>query len=141
MPVSEGVAVRRVSRAIQQWQVDRIRATPMTKKRGLPLPWWSYPTAVAAAIIIGFLIWSSRQPIPGINKEGGVAVLDDQSSDERQQAEDGGSKTLADWMDSSFGVTAEASAAVPGDETTPPLAGTDDGVGGSMFPTREETLQ
>src|SRR5207237_9735977 len=103
LPVGEGVAVRRVSRAIQQWQVDRIRTTPATKKRGLPLPWWSYPTAAAAAIIIGFLIWSSRQPIPSIDKAD-VAVNSVEQTPDEQRGDDGPSKTLADWMDSSFGV-------------------------------------
>src|ERR1051325_8323452 len=40
LPVGEGVAVRRVSRAMQQWQVDRVVAQAAAKsKRGLPLPW------------------------------------------------------------------------------------------------------
>src|SRR4029450_5253486 len=38
MPVTEGVAVRRVSRAMQQWNFDRIRAAAPTGKRGLRIP-------------------------------------------------------------------------------------------------------
>src|SRR5436305_12351834 len=49
MPVGEGVAVRRVARAMQQWQRDRVIAYAAAgRKKGLPLPWWTYPVAVAA---------------------------------------------------------------------------------------------
>src|SRR4051794_36282195 len=52
MPVTEGVAVRRVSRAMQQWNFDRIRAAAPAGKRGVRIPWWSYPVAVAASLIV-----------------------------------------------------------------------------------------
>jgi anti-sigma factor RsiW len=131
LPVSEGVAVRRVSRAMQQWHVDRVRAAPSSRKKGLPLPWWSYPVAAAASIIIAFLVWSSRQPLTNELKPDVPLVNQDSDSNEDQPA-----TNLADWMDSSFGVTAEANA----DESGGIPAGLDD-AGSSMFPTREETLQ
>jgi len=132
LPVGEGVAVRRVSRAMQQWQVDRVRATPPLRRR--KLPWWSYPVAAAASIIIAFLIWSSRQSVVNdLRPESPLANQESETTDETPAA-----TNLADWMDSSFGVTSEASAA-SAEETVIP-AGLDE-PGSSMFPTREETVQ
>ena len=48
LPVSEGVAVRRVTRAMAQWQVDRARMVPANTPKGWRIPWWAYPTAAAA---------------------------------------------------------------------------------------------
>jgi anti-sigma factor RsiW len=131
MPVSEGVAIRRVSRVIQQWQADRVREKPATLARRLPLPWWSYPVAAAAAIIIAFLVWSSRQsPIDRLTAENTTAPTEAEPPPE-----------LADWMDSSFGVNAEANAE---DLFTSPdglPVGADDPSSSSIFPTREETIQ
>jgi len=126
LPVSEGVAVRRISRAMQQWQIDRVRARPAMKKRGLPLPWWCYPAAAAAAIIIGFLVWSSRQPVT-IQTEAQAPYEEPTTQHDEQLA-------LADWMDSSFDTAA------PVDTVSDDSPGTDDN--GSIFPTRaEETIQ
>ena len=131
MPVGEGVAVRRVSRAMQQWQVDRVRATPLVRRK--KIPWWSYPVAVAASIIVGFLIWSSRQPVTNDLRPEVPLAQDSDTADDAS-----GAITLVDWMDSSFGLPAEEASAVA-EETVIP-AGLDE-PGSSMFPTREETLQ
>src|SRR3954468_11662562 len=60
LPVSEGVALRRAARAMQQWQVDRLlrpvaAAAPRRAKFG-----WTYAIATAAAVlVIGvFVLWS-----------------------------------------------------------------------------------
>ena len=55
LPVSEGVAVRRVSRAMSSWLVGRNAAPIQIVRKNAPLPWWSYPSAIAASLIIGFL--------------------------------------------------------------------------------------
>ena len=140
MPVGEGVAVRRVSRAMQQWQVDRIRTAPPAQKKGLPLPWWSYPVAVAASLIIAFLVWSSRQPVTGqLDPEqvattvpGAAESLEGQGGDDQANATP---PDMTDWMASSFEPSFESSAedtAVPAvlDEPFP-----------SLFPSHEETVQ
>lgn len=91
LPASEGVAARRVSRAIHQWHIGRVRPSSEQRRRGLPLPWWCYPAAAAASIVTAFLVWSSRQeigPMPPVVTAKHFAEM------ERQQ--------LADWMDSSL---------------------------------------
>ena len=69
LPASEGVVVRRVSRSINQWLLDRAAAPAPVPIRGPLLPWWAYPTAVAASLIVGFLVWSSRQEVGPIEAD------------------------------------------------------------------------
>lgn len=60
LPVSAGVATRRVSRLIRQWQVDRVvspREVDEARAAGLRYPWWIYPTSAAAALFLAFLVW------------------------------------------------------------------------------------
>ena len=101
VPVNEGVAVRRVSRAIDGWLLARTAAPPAPVKKGLPLPWWAYPTAAAASLIVGFLVWSSRQEVPPF--EASPDVKHGLSMLEQEQAE------LADWLVISLDETADAS--------------------------------
>jgi hypothetical protein len=57
--ISQAVAVRQVSRAMKQWQVDRLsrpREVPVTR-RGLRYAWWIYPSVSAASIVIASIIW------------------------------------------------------------------------------------
>jgi anti-sigma factor RsiW len=157
LPTSEAVAIRRVSRAMQQWHVHRV-ASVEPRKRGLLLPWWCYPTAAAAAIIIGFLVWSFRQQtnslpaVDGGGVDGGAAVAledqkdgasPDQSSEEIQSVASQSQTELADWMDSSFGVSAEASAdqPQPGQSSTPAMSGSDDSASILPTPLPEESVQ
>src|SRR5215217_472803 len=52
LPVSEGVAVRRATRMMRQWQVDHATAPPPEETiNELRFPWWSYPLATAAAVL------------------------------------------------------------------------------------------
>jgi hypothetical protein len=101
LPVSEGVAVRRVSRAMSSWLVGRNAAPMPIVRKHAPLPWWSYPSAVAASLIIGFLVWSSRQeikpmePLPEAQRE--LSMM------EAEQSE------LAEWLTTSLDATADAS--------------------------------
>ena len=140
MPVGEGVAVRRVSRAMQQWQVDRIRAAPLTQKKGLPLPWWSYPVAVAASVIIAFLVWSSRQSVNSIAAD--PSPVNSSADPDGNSGGGGGGEEVAsvppevEFLSGSFGM-------IDGEPTAeePPVAPTAaDDPGTSMFP-REETVQ
>ncbi len=59
LPVSSTVAVRHVSRAIRQWQVDRLTAPVIEVEtlKGLRYPLWVYPTSAAAALFLAFLVW------------------------------------------------------------------------------------
>jgi len=101
LPVSEGVAVRRVSRAMSNWLVGRNAAPMQMSKKQTPLPWWSYPSAIAASLIVGFLIWSSRQEVPPMaplpEAQHELSVM------EAEQSE------LAEWLSTSLDATADAS--------------------------------
>ncbi|HEV2296773.1 MAG TPA: hypothetical protein VGR35_23225 [Tepidisphaeraceae bacterium] len=58
LPVSENVAVRRATRMIWQWQLEKAHAAPVEQPlRELRFPWWSYPLTTAAALLIAFLVW------------------------------------------------------------------------------------
>jgi hypothetical protein len=58
LPVPESVAVRRVVRSMEQWQARRL-ANPPAAVVGptLRYPWWAYPMAAAASVVIAFLVW------------------------------------------------------------------------------------
>ncbi len=59
---AENHAVRQASRAMKQWQVDRLARQPMvipTPRTRVPL--WAYPVGVAAMLLIGSLIWWGGQ--------------------------------------------------------------------------------
>ena len=135
LPVSEGVAVRRVGRVLSQWQVDRARTVVANGVKTRRIPVWAYPAAAAAILIIGFLTWSSRQPI-ALPPPGGDDVAIRTGGDDAGDSQE----ALADWIDTSFGNTQEAantesalSVPDPG-----PLSGSDDA---SIYPMPEETIQ
>jgi hypothetical protein len=66
-PVSEAVASRQVSRAMKQWQVDRLTHQPAPVERsGLRYPWWTYPAASAAAIVLAIIVGWGMKPDSGI---------------------------------------------------------------------------
>src|SRR5688572_3307495 len=65
LPVSEGVAVRKVTRVMRQWQIDRMAPPPVEEPEDqLRFPWWSYPLATAAAILLAFIVWWGQQDGP-----------------------------------------------------------------------------
>jgi len=101
LPTSEAVAVRRVSRVISSWLIGRTAAPPPAMRNGIAFPWWSYPTAIAASLIVGFLVWSSRQEVPPM--EPTAEARRELSAMEAEQTE------LADWLTTSLDVTADAS--------------------------------
>jgi anti-sigma factor RsiW len=151
LPVSEGVAVRRVGRAIAQWQIDRARRAVFTVGKTRRIPVWSYPAAAAAILIIGFLIWSSRQPIALPPAPDGIAVKNnaedlqlDSSTDEQQPPQADSQNALADWIDNSFGNTQQASNVGNSEhalsDPTPSADSSDESVG-PIFPVPEETIQ
>lgn len=65
LPVSEGVAVRKVGRVMRQWQIDRMAPPPVEEPQDqLRFPWWTYPLATAAAVLLAFLVWWGQQDGP-----------------------------------------------------------------------------
>jgi anti-sigma factor RsiW len=70
LPMSAETAVRRMSRAMKQWQVDRLTKKTMQPGSRQPfrLPVWSYPVGVAVAVIVAMLIWARALPDAGQNQ-------------------------------------------------------------------------
>jgi anti-sigma-K factor RskA len=62
-PTSDAVTVRRAERAMQQWAVKRLRRPVERAATQRRMPWWSYPAAAAAIVVVSFIIWSDRQPV------------------------------------------------------------------------------
>jgi hypothetical protein len=59
LAVSEAAAVRRLGRAMRQWNARRLAAAPVPVRQtsSLRYPWWTYPLAAAASVVIAFLVW------------------------------------------------------------------------------------
>ncbi len=64
MPVSESVTLRQVSRVMKQWHVDRFTRPPQVAevRPQLRFPWWVYPCASAASILIATMVWWGFKP-------------------------------------------------------------------------------
>ena len=64
-PVHVASTVANTIAAMRQWHADAA-SRPLTRSPvapGLPLPWWCYPLASAAAIILAFAVWiANREP-------------------------------------------------------------------------------
>ena len=58
LTVPQSVAVRRVVRAMRQWHEKHLaRPAPAPAVPPLRFPWWAYPMAAAASLLIAFLVW------------------------------------------------------------------------------------
>ncbi len=65
-PIAPAVASRQASRLIVDWNVRRLAAPkPAPAAKGLPYPWWVYPVATAASILLAFLVWWGNHPDGG----------------------------------------------------------------------------
>ena len=82
LAVSEGAAVRRVGRAMRQWQVRRAAGAPapVGAAAGLRYPWWAYPLAAAASVVIAFLVWWGNTDRP-VAADRNVAVVTPSNED------------------------------------------------------------
>jgi hypothetical protein len=65
LPVPEATSVRRVGAAMRQWHAAR-QARPPARPRlpELRYPWWAYPAAAAASVVIAFLVWWGNSDRP-----------------------------------------------------------------------------
>ena len=58
LSVPQAVGVQRVVRSIRKWHAGRIVRTPaQAEVPTLRYPWWAYPLAAAASVVIAFLVW------------------------------------------------------------------------------------
>lgn len=88
LPVSEGVAVRKVARVMRQWQIDRMTPKqPEEPADQLRFPWWSYPVATAAAILLAFIVWWGAQDGPPQQRNAEIA----------REMRWGGDRMYLDW--------------------------------------------
>ena len=69
LAVSQGAAVRRVGRAMRQWHARRLAEAPVAAAApsGLRYPWWAYPLAAAASVVIAFLVWWGNTDRPVVS--------------------------------------------------------------------------
>jgi len=69
--VPQAVAVRRVGRAMRQWHARRLAAAPPREQAGTSLryPWWAYPLAAAASVVIAFLVWWGNTESPSLVRQ------------------------------------------------------------------------
>jgi anti-sigma factor RsiW len=132
LPASEGVVVRRISRAMNQWLANRDATPAVPQRRAVTFPWWSYPSAAAAILIVGFLVWSSRQEVGPLDAS--PEAKREISNMEVEQQE------LADWMSNSLDANAYASADVEVDRLLS-AAGRNDGPGEGRPAMTEEVSQ
>ena len=66
MPISSNIASRRVGRAVQSWHARRLSMPASQREgRGLRLPWWAYPLASSAAVVLVIVSWWSMNPDRG----------------------------------------------------------------------------
>ena len=69
LPAPQGPGVRRVVRAMQQWQAGRLAAEPAPEPvKTLRYPWWAYPLAAAASVVIAFVVWWGNTDGPQLRR-------------------------------------------------------------------------
>jgi hypothetical protein len=118
LPLKPDVAVRRVARAMHDWQMDRAAAAAATHSpiRSFRIPWWGYPAAVAASIIVGFLVWSNNQNVTALPPAPTFASNDDEGklADELEREFDPRTQNDADqqWQELSLSSWDDTSSAV-----------------------------
>lgn len=85
LPAPESVAVRRVVRAMNRWHAARVANPPKAPPvPTLRYPWWAYPMAAAASVVIAFLVWwgNTDQAVPRYVDNGNYyAEVDDRPSE------------------------------------------------------------
>jgi hypothetical protein len=78
--------VRNVSRAMAAARVERVAAGPVAPEVGrsrFRIPWWVYPVAAAAMLVVGILLMSDSQPVslPADNRDGPELVENTENFD------------------------------------------------------------
>ncbi|HLL89814.1 MAG TPA: hypothetical protein VK324_10950 [Tepidisphaeraceae bacterium] len=86
-PLCDDAAVRQATRAMRQWSLTHVRAAPAPAKRGLAYPWFVYPIATAASVLLAVLVWW------GMSDVGGGSIRNDRYAAQSPVRHDGG------WME------------------------------------------
>jgi hypothetical protein len=83
-PVAAAVATRDVTRAVERWRIAEALRRPRLEpsRAGLRYPWWAYPMATAAAVLIAFLAWwgNTASTIHIGSSDNGQAMVSGQGS-------------------------------------------------------------
>ena len=100
LPVASQSAERRVSRMLRQWHAESLALGPAKDegKTGRKFPWWAYPTAAAACLALGALVWWENQPI---RSDAANSVATTQSDSGTVEAP-GNDEVVADMLERSF---------------------------------------
>jgi hypothetical protein len=58
-PVSDSATIRKATRMIREWQGQRLQSVRQESvvERSLRFPWWTYPLATAAAVVLALFVW------------------------------------------------------------------------------------
>ena len=108
LAISQAVAVREVSRAMRQAMAERAAASVDDKpKWGLRYPWWAYPSAAAAAILIAWLVYWGNSPDNAAQLATNAPAT---QTDKWLIDDDSAVQQVADRLQQSFDGQAEASA-------------------------------
>jgi hypothetical protein len=76
LKVPQAAVVRQAVRAMRQWQLQRPRSMPAPQAvRGAVLPWWAYPLASAAIIVLALLAWWGNRPHDPLTPPGPGPVI------------------------------------------------------------------
>ena len=107
LPVAETVALRQVSRMMAHWQAERLaeRARATAARRGLRYPWWVYPLASAAAILVAFLGWWGNTDTPPEIQEPFEMVAFGEPEDNVAPLGPLEAQQVAEHLDQSFDIT------------------------------------
>ena len=91
LSVPESTGVRRVASAMRRWQAEREARPPVQRPRPeLRYPWWAYPAAAAASVVIAFLVWwgNSDRPVRVVYHPPAIDTVYDGPPLPRYDAED-----------------------------------------------------
>jgi hypothetical protein len=122
LSVPESTGVRRVALAMRRWQAEREARPPVQRSRPeLRYPWWAYPAAAAASVVIAFLVWwgNSDRAVRVVYHPPVIDTAYDGPPLPRYDAED-----VAAWW--GINPSAEGSAEGTGAETADAAGGTDE---------------
>jgi anti-sigma factor RsiW len=65
LALAVGTAARRVGQAVNTWNARRLAMPAAHEGRRIRVPWWTYPVAAAAVLVLAVAYWVMTTEIPG----------------------------------------------------------------------------